>query len=269
MPLWELASKLKYLSLTMRHMLTPRWTVEIPEQEVSEAELLSFELPEHLPVTQGKLNALHDSIASRTVVAAARGGQLRGLEIQECSVQRPFAVRALLPFWVGVKFDDWAAHYHRLAYPEHKWLSARSSLRPALAHLSLWRPGSDPRTDRKLSMAEVRGLAAHFAKRGTPNVVEPEHDSRQGRDGKVAPHPLSIGLYLPWLAEDAELAQQVADAWNAVVERGEADEVMCRCERCQPDLPPRPSLAEMLGAIFGVDLEDVSDEDFDSEDEYE
>lgn len=35
-----------------------------------------------------------------------------------------------------------------------------------------------------------------------------------------------INMYLRWFAQNAELAQQVADAWNAVVERGEADMVV-------------------------------------------
>lgn len=34
-----------------------------------------------------------------------------------------------------------------------------------------------------------------------------------------------VQRYLTWLKEDKELARQVADAWNAIVERGEADVV--------------------------------------------
>lgn len=48
-----------------------------------------------------------------------------------------------------------------------------------------------------------------------------------------------IELYLPWL-EEAELAQQVADAWNAVVDRGEADVVKCWCDLCPGDPAPPP-----------------------------
>lgn len=43
-----------------------------------------------------------------------------------------------------------------------------------------------------------------------------------------------LKLYLPWLEQDADLAQRVADAWNAVVERGEADLAKCCCLQCSP-----------------------------------
>ena len=35
-----------------------------------------------------------------------------------------------------------------------------------------------------------------------------------------------IKRYMRWFAQDEELAQQVVNAWNAVVERGEADLVV-------------------------------------------
>lgn len=41
-----------------------------------------------------------------------------------------------------------------------------------------------------------------------------------------------IQRYLPWL-EVAELAQEMADAWNVVVEHREADVVKCECEKCE------------------------------------
>lgn len=36
-----------------------------------------------------------------------------------------------------------------------------------------------------------------------------------------------VQLYTVWLVEDAELSRQVAEAWNLLVERGEADVVRC------------------------------------------
>lgn len=41
-----------------------------------------------------------------------------------------------------------------------------------------------------------------------------------------------VARYLPWLEEDAELAQQVADVWNAIVEHGKADALECECFSC-------------------------------------
>lgn len=41
-----------------------------------------------------------------------------------------------------------------------------------------------------------------------------------------------VKRYFPWL-EDAELAGQVADAWNEVVKRGEADKIKCPCKKCK------------------------------------
>ena len=45
--------------------------------------------------------------------------------------------------------------------------------------------------------------------------------------------PATILHYFAWLAEDAELAQQVADAWNELVRRGEAGKIKCDCQKCQ------------------------------------
>lgn len=38
--------------------------------------------------------------------------------------------------------------------------------------------------------------------------------------------------YLPWFEEDAELAQQVSDAWNTILARNDED-IWCKCSRCE------------------------------------
>lgn len=46
-------------------------------------------------------------------------------------------------------------------------------------------------------------------------------------------------LYFRWLRDDAQLAQQVADAWNELVQRGDADLVKCYCRKCfEPVIQP-------------------------------
>lgn len=55
----------------------------------------------------------------------------------------------------------------------------------------------------------------------------------------VSPAPEEMPLpespvysYFNWLRWDAELAQQVADAWNAVVDRGGTELLQCYCPKC-------------------------------------
>lgn len=78
--------------------------------------------------------------------------------------------------------------------------------------------------DRHLSGQEVQSLQAHFH-RLTKDMHSFFH-------AVACEHP-PITSYLRWLAEDAELAQQVANAWNEVVRRGEADAVLCECNKCK------------------------------------
>lgn len=109
MPLWELAPKLTNLGLTSYHFHERRlWeqTKFVSTDELNKETLTSFELPTNPFVgTAKEAEALTFSIAFRTVVAAALGGQLRNLSLPKEAVQQPFAVRELLPFWVGVEFD--------------------------------------------------------------------------------------------------------------------------------------------------------------------
>lgn len=94
-PFWELSKKLKSLSIDFAGYVY-RYPAPIAKEQ-SEAALNSVSVPlQRQLVDKVAVEAYHVSIACRTIVAAARGGQLRVLKCTE-QVQAPFAVRALLP----------------------------------------------------------------------------------------------------------------------------------------------------------------------------
>lgn len=199
---------------------------------MSAEDITSFEL---LPLSLFSLTEdsgieIHHGVSCRTIVTAAQGGRLRRLAVTAFGVQEPFAVRSLLPCWV--KMDVWE-DYDLFVLPGDDWVASAWSLRPTLAHASMWLPESSPgaRDDRRLTCSDVRSLLGHFECAGVPAGMEPKFDYDE-------PDYRFSSLYLPWLAEDIELAQQVADAWNAVVARGEADVVKCGCEKCRALLNP-------------------------------
>lgn len=172
--------------------------------EADEARLASFELPAEVPATGELARAVHCSIAWRTIITAARSGKLRQL-VCDGEMKAPFAIPALVPYWVAVEkwggVGQYGSDYHRNA----------TSLRQVLAHLSLSRASSDG----LLTWQDVQAL----------HTV----DDSEWTGAETG----SMGIYAAWFREDAVLAQQVADAWNAVVERGEADEVWCLCHQCR------------------------------------
>lgn len=184
--------------------------------------------------------ALHHSMACRTIIAVARNGRLREV-ILGGHLEKPFAIRALLPYLIGVdKWDLWD-----LTFPG--WLDAASLLRRLLFHASLWLSASIlvvPRYDRRLTRQDIQSLAAHFKKEGLPDLLSDEVAKQQkdptaegsaivGEYRKKAQVIKSVIRYLPWLTEDGELAQRVADAWNAVLKRGMVDKLRCCCDRCK------------------------------------
>lgn len=233
-PFWELVSRLKRLHLGFREDAIAVGASDHDDiaisSEVSEQELTSFELPKaSLPQDVKSVAALRDAVACRTIVAAARGGQLTHLEIEHSWIQKPFAVRQLLPFWVNIQ--DWGysfTHGYCDELAPALWLQAAATLRSALAHASRWLPasGGGIRYDRTLTGEDLRAWYAHFKTEGKPSFIV---KIRLLADSAIV-HP--IEQYLAWLETDAELAQQVADAWNAVVRRGEEDLVKCCCEKC-------------------------------------
>lgn len=139
MPFWELAGKLTLLVLDFDTMYEPtapadgaQIDVHTPEDEeivqLNEAACTSVEVPLKVELTNKRAREkLHLAIAGRTIVSAARGGQLRVLRTSTF-VQQPFAVRALLPFWVQI--DEWEG-----SAGSEGFQSAAVALRQLLVHI--------------------------------------------------------------------------------------------------------------------------------------
>lgn len=183
-------------------------------EEQDEAPLASFELPEEPPKGRLDVIKLHSGIISRTIIAAARSGHLTALRIECLELEYVFAVRSLVPCWAGITIwheDDESVD--NLG----PWQLAATHLGRRLAHQSLWlgtNTSSVPREDPRLASQEVQSLARRL----------PSYDE--------------LAAYLPWLRADLELAQKVADAWNAVLQRDEVDRPWCPCYRCSSYLEP-------------------------------
>lgn len=215
-PVWKIAHGLVELSLDLEGCS------EVGEAvEQDEAVLCSYELPSALPTDQVGFSAQRHSVAARTIVTAARGGQLRCLALNE-DVEAPFAVRALLPHWVDITFDFFGRGIGCHPYPDFMgpWLMAAQQLRPLLSHASRW---LDPESNHLLSPQDMQALRPHFQKEGLPEML-----------GDFIEDAEPVERYLLWLQDDAELATQASAAWSASVERGDAVAVRCRCELCSP-----------------------------------
>lgn len=217
-PFWNLTRKLQELRVSDLTGPFPRPTPTAAENAMGEQHgegFTSFEIPAVLPAAEAERRALHQSVACRMFIEAAKGGNLRCIG-SNMRVDAIFAMRAMLPYWAVI--DEWGL------FTDATWVKAALSLRALLAHASLWLGTtleSVARYDRRLTRQEVQQLQSYFETTGTPVLVEVE-------EGESQP----VERYLPWLAEDAELAQKVADAWNGVLERGGADLIKCRCDKC-------------------------------------
>lgn len=233
-PFWKIACNVEMLSLNLVGALPVHACIGVKEQYEGKFEW--FEPPSELPTKNESIQALHHSVACRTIIAAARGGHLRHVIIGG-HLEQPFAIRALLPHWIGVeRWDLWGLVFS-------SWLDAASLLRRLLSHASLWLETSTagPRYDRRLSRQEIQSLGLHFKLEGLPDLVRGTTSEREEKRANTCSHQYrsqeavieSVGRYLPWLTEDAGLAQEVSVAWNAVVERGEADRLRCLCNRCR------------------------------------
>lgn len=238
--MWELVHKVKYLSLGgSSHDGYHR---DFDEDEVqehafpSEEQLLSFELP--ATCFSGSIEAaqeLMDSIARRTLVTAARGSGLRRLaldRIHEKMLWKCFAIPSLLPCWVGI--NEWATYSRSKPVP---WLGAAIALRPALAHTTQALDAAQSGLRgadgvRLLEVAEVQAMHSHLER--MPVVCKPDWNDKGPVWGPELEPATPFAHYLAWLRDDAELARQVAEVWNAIVERGEADMVRCYCSKCVP-----------------------------------
>lgn len=170
-----------------------------------------------------------DMDAARLLFAAARGGKLRRLRVDaQHFMQHPFAIRTLLPAWVAMEMLLGSSRTFEL--PTEAWQAAAASLRPLLAHASIWLSGSpeDSLHSRLLEDEQVASLNGFFTAERLGPLALPTWRKAAGSQGPLQ-HP--VLLYLPWL-KDIELAGQVADAWNAVVHRRQADKVKCPCKDC-------------------------------------
>lgn len=202
-------------------------------EEHDEATWASFEIPAQLPTVSKDSGSsipgdrLHLSIATRTVITAARGGRLQRLHagFEDADVEPPFAIPTLLPYWVTI--EEW---YHVVGCLEG-WHVAASTLRILLAHNSRWlgvgQGTAAARPDRELTGQDVQSFYSSYSHDYIHEIVPLEGERHEDE----FEHPLM--RYLEWLAEDAEVAQRVADAWNAVVQRGQADDQGCSCDRCE------------------------------------
>lgn len=214
--------------------------------EVREEALTSLERASSLFISPQL--ASHFCSVHRTILAAVRGNRLRRLTLPQGVIQRSFAVRTLMPNWIGI--ESWSKPEDgifrlKAAASTKLWTDAASQLRLTLAHASIWLPESSlgARDNRLLSRDDVQSLRGFFLAHGAPDVLgEVEvfkahcatNQHRQGFRSPKLPTPSRsvLDLYLPWLQEDGHLAQQVADVWNMVVQCGEADVIKCRCCAC-------------------------------------
>lgn len=183
-----------------------------------------------------KHDKLHNLIVSRTILAAVKNGHLKRLPFSRHPIQDVGAIRALVPLWLQVDHWELYFNYHT---PEYTWQAAASELRPLLSHISLWLKVADADEEaprRLLTGAEMQAFSAHFIR--DPNGDAPPTPQLTARsidcDGCFYEGfgIKAIVLYLRWFEEDAALAQQVADAWNVIVRRGEADRVRCYGAEC-------------------------------------
>lgn len=216
-PLWDLSQKLRNLYVTVpEEDFGDDLNHETKEQ--LEADLAApQEPPSPVILDRDAREEYYTSVVCRAIVAAVRGGKLRVLG-HDGSLQRPYAARSLLPFWVQI--EDWSVD-------AFEWLAAARALRLLLAHTS-YALEQEIQSGRQLTRQNVQALLDYFkAHKGLRNVTRARHEDSQ-----------YVERYLAWLTEDDELAQQVVDAWNAVVKRGEAGVVECSCDACPGTVEP-------------------------------
>lgn len=219
-PFWELSYGLSSLSVDFGMEPSFEDYDEDDDEEQFEETFEEIEVPlESPPRTARAKDEFHRAIACRTIIAAAKGCRLRRLR-PTLYMQHPFAIRSLI--WAWVLIDDW----EEIEIFSDGWLRAATTFRSLLSHASLWlgtTPGLGAREERQLTTQEIQSLQAHFRRAGPP---KPFHDMAGERK-------FVTGRYLPWLAEDEELATLVSTAWNVVVEkRRGADLLKCDCNMC-------------------------------------
>lgn len=169
------------------------------------------------------------------MVVAAKGLRLRRLILNhdvDMGLWKPFAVRTLLPGWVGIaqwgRFEETFEQCDFGGLPGWEYAAVR--LRRSLSHMSKLRiitqaSSAAAGASRLLTRSAVQAMHEEFKTSGLPPLENQEAVRALGKYE-------AMWWYFRWLREDVKLAQQVADAWNAVVERGEADLCECYCLKC-------------------------------------
>lgn len=240
MPIWELASRLETLSIG--GSFPGDWNHDNFESFID--GFVTDYLLHPLELLSEPCSRKREAVLAtvwRTIATAARGGRLKRLRLGNLwnvSFWKPFAVRALLPAWIGVEEWDlnlklWdATDWTQRRQP---WEFAAAVLRRALFHMS-----HSEFTEREVLIAgrrlqggEVQSMHDEFKRNGLPLFCAPQaDDDSRSRQAKPLMEEMPFVRYLIWLRDDAELAQQVADAWNDVVPRGGADLLQCHCRKC-------------------------------------
>lgn len=111
------------------------------------------------------------------------------------------------------------------------WAGAAEGLRTLLGHVLCWRiyGGLAIRGEQDycITREDVQSLQLLLAEELNGCV---EVDWERGE--RPCPRNLHSESSASWLAEDADLAEQVASAWNSVLAREGAAEVVCGCSHC-------------------------------------
>lgn len=163
-------------------------------------------------------NLVHLSIASRAIIAAARGDQLGRRDPGYHGPVSQFKVRELMPYWILI--EDWGKFRHETS----GWIGTAVTLRPFFAHVSQhveWLgPSSNAsaQSARLVTLQDLRALQVYF---------RDQQPSKPWYYGGY--YEAVVQNYLPWLIEDAQLGQRVLDTWTSIVERGDANKVGCMC----------------------------------------
>lgn len=209
-PLWDLVSTIESLTLIFDDEVPLHWT----GVENDGRAFASFELSVHDLQNEKERSKTHKCVMARTIYAAATGGRLKRLHIEarnpRSRLVAPFTTRALLPFWVGV--EHWSGRFEG-------YIKVVACLRLYLSHASRWMgvKTSMARYDAKLTRQEVQGVIFDWV----PKIPS------------AFTNRLRVYEALIWLHEDAELAQQVSNVWNALVRGGTSNVMGCLCERCK------------------------------------
>lgn len=115
------------------------------------------------------------------------------------------------------------------------WATAAQTFRHLLAHASIWfdvvEGSRSQRHNRKLTHQEIQSLNSRYSHEDLIAII-PLLDFHPELEPDDPTQSYPMDAYLAWLEEDVELSQRVANVWNDIVERGQAEDQDCVCARC-------------------------------------